>query len=268
MATVAIFRDEPSPRSTSATDCDAAAATCGGERPGRSQVAATRLAAGQGQAEAQDGSGPVGHSSRRGNSEESRVWGGWVDWFLQPDTAPREAQRGGRLGFPRQRHASAAGLWLAIIVTCFVASAGQFYPPPNENACPGDRALEGLLPPDGFAEDARVNANLFRPACSRAVPNRSNGPATGSVSMRIEGSMMGYSDRSVAVRVGYTACENSMWISMTSVACLMAAGGGQTRSMDAAIAVTVFNGQVSRPVTGYFTYEASSLSTLKRSNQR
>ncbi|KAJ1489679.1 hypothetical protein T484DRAFT_1779488, partial [Baffinella frigidus] len=167
-------------------------------------------------------------------------------------TACREARRCRRgQGVPRHRHTSAARLCLAIVVTCFAASAGQFYPPPNDIACPGDRQLEGL-----------------RPACSRAVPLRSNGPATGSVSMLIEGSMMGYGDRSVAVRVGYTACENSMWISMTSVACLMAAGGGQTRSMDGAVAVTVGNGQVSRPVTGYFSYDAASLSTVKRSNQR
>jgi hypothetical protein len=264
----------------------------------------------------QDGSAPVvGYSSRRVNVEKSRGWGGWVDCLLQPDTTPREARRGRSLGLPRQCHASAAGLWLAIIVTCFVAGSGQFYPPPNvlppnpitgsalphqralpsllrlgfliapslaslgaslaslgretvmrglyalihytiekymdgdpalmvqRIACPGDRPLEGLFPPDAFAEDASVNANLyvptkrhapqndtlptkrhfpppppprpylaasppltapadrqhrptrFRAACSRAVPLRSNGPATGSVSMLIEGSMMGYSDR-------------------------------------------------------------------------
>ena len=33
----------------------------------------------------------------------------------------------------------------------------------QEIACPGDRALEGLFPPDAFTEDARVNANLYVP---------------------------------------------------------------------------------------------------------
>jgi hypothetical protein len=116
-------------------------------------------------------------------------------------------------------------------------------------------------------DEKLLSARRFRPACSRVVPLRSNGPATGSFSIVVEGSMLGYKDRSVAIRVGQSACENSKWISMTSVSCRIAAGGGQTRSMDGAVVVTVANGQVARPVTGYFTYDMASISTVKRSNQ-
>eukprot|EP00283_Hemiselmis_rufescens_P008191 CAMPEP_0173427680 /NCGR_PEP_ID=MMETSP1357-20121228/6824_1 /TAXON_ID=77926 /ORGANISM="Hemiselmis rufescens, Strain PCC563" /LENGTH=103 /DNA_ID=CAMNT_0014391565 /DNA_START=103 /DNA_END=411 /DNA_ORIENTATION=- len=87
---------------------------------------------------------------------------------------------------------------------------------------------------------------------------RRNAPGTGSASVTVHGASFGHSGYSAGVRVGFSACESSDWVSDTEVACRVALGVRGTRR------VTVTAGSRVGSVSEAFSFDVGTISTLTR----
>jgi len=95
----------------------------------------------------------------------------------------------------------------------------------------------------------------------RNVNGTVNHAGTGSVLMTVHGSSMGLVSYTARGREGHTGCEGTVWISQTSVRCLVCHGAGRTRR----VVMTV--GARGGSVTQVWSVDTSGLSRMRRVNQ-
>lgn len=180
----------------------------------------------------------------------------------------------------RRGRGALLALALAILAACLPSVSGQLHPPPDSPEACHPSALNGLSPLDGLLQiDAcreqwlhtgiapEGRPNVLRPLKMSAVPlHPMNRPATGAYTMTVVGASLGYSDMTARIRVGYTACEATTWIAYTALNCKVAAGAKSTRFIEGAVLVTIAGHSVANAMTGVFTYDQPTMSTVGLTN--
>lgn len=179
----------------------------------------------------------------------------------------------------RESRRKSWGLLAAIAVFLLAAllppCRAVLHPPPDSTetymgACWQDY-LDGLIPIDQCRGKAyRTAADdpvILRPFRMGFMPiSPQNRPATGSYTITVAGASLGWTDMSARMRVGYTACEATEWISSTSLSCKVARGAKSSRSNEGAILVTVLSRQSANPMTDAFSYDQPTISSLHLTN--
>jgi hypothetical protein len=181
----------------------------------------------------------------------------------------------GRRGSRSKRWDRIAIFAMFLLASLLPSCRAILHPPPDSTeaymgACWQDY-LDGLIPIDQCRGKAHRTAAddpvILRPFRMGAMPiSPSNRPATGSYTVTVAGASLGWTDMSARMRVGYTACEATGWISSTSLNCKVARGAKSSRSNEGAILVTVLSRQSANPMTGAFSYDQPTMSSLHLTN--
>ena len=176
----------------------------------------------------------------------------------------------------RSKHWDRIAIFAMFLLASLLPSCRAIlHPPPDSTetymgACWQDY-LDGLIPIDQCRGKAHRTAAddpvILRPFRMGAMPiSPNNRPATGSYTITVAGAALGWTDMSARMRVGYTACEATGWISSTSLNCKVARGAKSSRSNEGAILVTVLSRQSANPMTDAFSYDQPTMSSLHLTN--
>ena len=162
-------------------------------------------------------------------------------------------------------------MWCILVLLMLDLVLPQLYPPPAfvQNFA-GKRATQGIVAPGSSRSFVPLQSNTNRSSLPSqplavgftiyTIPD--NAPSSAAVSISLAGSSFGAQDFSARLRLGITASETTVWISLSSLACKSGAGSSKTES----IVVTILSRLISDPVSGSASYDSGWISVIPKKN--